>query len=515
VIEFRDSYQEQLYNKVREFINSNNSSLLVSGPPGSGKTFITIHSLLDNFDGKIIVILRTHSQQDHYKKLFQDDFLSIRGIEYHCQIQQVKLHPLRNQLCKWMRLGKHIICQGCRYRLQFMEIPKYKVISFLYSHSAELIKSILENLNDDYILVFDEYHHILPREQTISKHFIQLAGAEYGSEINIWRLPKIVEELSEMKRIGERNWKKMGYSYLLQLTETIEYLKNNGRWFYKAGEEYGYLDDSIYSLVNNDIKKIFISATPLPEIEGLLGYDDIVNMTPRMNALFTVYTGFRFSYKDRGDEKIVKHIRKLLHRLGKYRTVIFFPSYSALKTVYPKLPENFTINPDEFPEKNTLLIAGGRYGEGIDLPSDIEVLTVIGIPYDDPLFRNPYLRELYRYFKLHDVKVRKLLYDYRALLKIIQSFGRGIRDVRQRLLIVLADKRYSYDKWIELFPEWLRNNIDRFEFFNEIDELDEFISRALLFNSEDALQWLKEYRRWKDYNEKYQAPHNSSEGFSS
>lgn len=237
MITFRDELQEKLYSKVKEFINSDKRSLLISGPPGSGKTFITIHSLIDNFNGKIIVILRTHSQQDHYKKLFSDDFLSIRGIEYHCQIPRVKMHPLRNQLCKWMRLGKHTACRGCRYRLQFTEIPKYKVISFLYSHSAELIQNILKNI-DNYVLVFDEYHHILPREQVISKHYLQLASAEYGEIINLDDPENFDEEtLKKMRELGERNWKKLGYSYLLSLVEIIEYLKNRNRWFYKIEED--------------------------------------------------------------------------------------------------------------------------------------------------------------------------------------------------------------------------------------------------------------------------------------
>ncbi len=499
MITFRDELQEKLYNKIKEFIDSEKRSLLISGPPGSGKTFITIHSLIDNFNGKIVVILRTHSQQDHYKKLFGDDFLSIRGIEYHCQIPQVKMHPLRNQLCKWMRLGKHTACRGCQYRLQFMEIPKYKVISFLYSHNAELIQNILKNI-DNYVLVFDEYHHVLPKEQTISKYFIQLASAEYGEELDLNKDSFIEERIKEMKEIGERNWRKVGYSYLLQLVEIIEYLKNKNRWFYRVEDGYAYLDDSIYSLVNNNAKNIFISATPLPEIQGLLNYDSKFNMNYELkNIIFAVYKGFKFSFNERGDEKTIKHIRKLLYCLSKYKSVVFFPSSSALKSVFPRLPEGFTLKVEEFPEKNTLLIAGGKFSEGIDLPKDIEIITIIGIPYDDPLFRNPYLRELFRYFKF-TINTRKILYQYRALLKTIQSFGRGIRDIKQKLIVVLADKRYADEQWLELFPEWLKFNISKFEFFNKIEELDEFILHSLLFNNEEALRWL-ENERWRDYRE--------------
>jgi len=502
VIEFRDEVQKKLYSKIKEFINSDNNTLLVSGPPGSGKTFVTICSLLDNFDGKIVVILRTHSEQDHYAKLFTNNFLPIRGIEYHCKIPQVKMHPLRNQLCKWMRIGKHTICRGCPYRMQFLNIPKYKIRSFLYSHSAELIKSVLESL-EEYIIVFDEYHHVLPKEQVISSAYIKLASAEYGEELKLNISEEFSDEkISEMRKIGERNWKRAGYSYLLSLVETIEYLKSKNRWFYKVDEGYAYLDDSIYSLISNvKIKKIFISATPLPQIERLLRYNDKFTINYQLkNVIFCIYTGFKYSFEERRNEKVIKHIRKLLYYLSKYKSVIFFPSHSALKSVYSKLPENFTTIPSEFPTCNVLLIAGGKYAEGIDLPSDIEVIVVLGIPYDDPVYHNPHLKQLFKYFKLYDVSTRKILYDYRALLKAIQSFGRGIRNVDQRLIIILADRRYTDEKWLELMPEWLRANILKFQFFTEIDE---FIARALLFSENEALKWLEERRKWKDFAKKY------------
>jgi len=66
--------------------------------------------------------------------------------------------------------------------------------------------------------------------------------------------------------------------------------------------------------------------------------------------------------------------------------------------------------------------------------------------------------------------------------------------------VILADNRYTREKWLEYFPEWLKFNISKFEFFNEIKELDEFISRTLLFNNEEALKWLED-KRWRDYRE--------------
>lgn len=80
----------------------------------------------------------------------------------------------------------------------------------------------------------------------------------------------------------------------------------------------------------------------------------------------------------------------------------------------------------------------------VDLPQNLEVITVIGLPYDDPLFHNPYLRELFRYLKFHSVNVRKLLYDYRALPKTVQSFRRGIRNINQRLK---DDQCYLFNKY--------------------------------------------------------------------
>ena len=126
-----------------------------------------------------------------------------------------------------------------------------------------------------------------------------------------------------------------------------------------------------------------------------------------------------------------------------------------------------------------------------DLPRDIEVITIIGIPYDDPLFKNPYLQQLFRYFH-STIQARKTLYDYKALLKVVQSFGRGIRDIRQRTLIILADKRYTNDKWIQLFPQWLKMNISRFRGIDDIQMLDNFIARWIL-GLED-ITWLDEQK---------------------
>ena len=496
-LKFRDEKQKELYSKVKEFVNNDKETLLVTGPPGSGKTFITVHSLLDNFDGKIIVILRTHNQQDHYAKLF-DSFLPIRGIEFYCQVPQVKLHPLKNQLCRWLRLGKYSTCVGCQYRMQFLNIPKYKIISFLYSHSIELIKSILEHLEEKYILVFDEFQHCLPREQVIPSHFVQLASAEYGKEINLNQ--SISEsEIQQMKKVGEENWKRVGYSYLLALTETIEWLRKKGRWFYRVDNGYAYLDDSIYSLINDKkVKKVFVSATPLPEVSELgIQYHDKFHMNYELNTVFVIYIGFKFNFKTRSDPKTTKHIRKLIYALSKYRSIIFFPSNSALKSVLPKLPINFTTEPTEYPMKNTLLIAGGKWSEGIDLPTPPEVLVVVGVPYDDPLPKNPYLRELFRYFKLYNVKVRRVLYDYKAILKVIQSFGRGIRNIQRKLLIILADKRYTNEKMFELFPEWLKNNVHKFVTIDNLEILDKFIARWNL--DLRPVEWLEEVQREKDF----------------
>ena len=220
-------------------------------------------------------------------------------------------------------------------------------------------------------------------------------------------------------------------------------------------------------------------------------------MNYELNTVFVIYIGFKFNFKTRSDPKTTKHIRKLIYALSKYRSIIFFPSSSALKSVLPKLPINFTTEPTEYPMKNTLLIAGGKWSEGIDLPTPPEVLVVVGVPYDDPLPKNPYLRELFRYFKLYNVKVRRVLYDYKAILKVIQSFGRGIRNIQRKLLIILADKRYTNEKMFELFPEWLKNNVHKFVTIDNLEILDKFIARWNL--DLRPVEWLEEVQREKDF----------------
>jgi len=380
--------------------------------------------------------------------------------------------------------------------MQFLNIPKYKIISFLYSHSIELIKSILEHLEEKYILVFDEFQHCLPREQVIPSHFVQLASAEYGKGISLNQFIS-ESETQQMKKVGEENWKRVGYSYLLALTETIEYLNKKDRWFYRVDNGHAYLDDSIYSLINDKkVKKVFISATPLPEVSELgIQYHDKFHMNYELNTIFVVYVGFKFKFETRSDPKTTKHIRKLIYALSKYRSVIFFPSSSALKSVFPKLPKDFTTEPAEYPEKNVLLISGGKWSEGIDLETP-EILCVLGIPYDDPVYRNPYLQQLFSYFKLYNVQVRKVLYDYKAVTKVVQSFGRGIRNPQQKLLVILADRRYISEKIYALFPSWLRYNLEKFKVIDDLSILNEFIVRWNL--NLNAEKWLEEVERERE-----------------
>ena len=467
-ISFRDEYQRRIYDEIIKFINNpEKSTLLISAPPGTGKTYITITALLNNFNGRIVVVLRTHTQQEHYKKILpMEEYLALRGMESFCKIPQVIYHPLKHQLCQWMRrMGK---CKGCLYQYQFIEAKRKRVISLLYSHLSTPLHDLL---NSAEIIIFDEYQNLIPNEKTLNWTVIQLAEAELGSKIDLNSKSSIIKNLATWKELGLKIWSKKGYSYLLELSNILSSLLLKNTWIYKKGENYGYLDVSAYEYaLKLPTKKIFISATPLPEINGLLSYDQIVEITPTLkNVLFLIFDAFSLPYYKRYDKKVREVIIKLVDIVSTYRSAIFLPSKTVKDLLFKKLPSNITEDIKDFmnnTNKSALLIAGGKYSEAIDLPN-LDIITIVGIPYEEPIHINPGLKQLFKYYKLYNVKVRRLFYDYKAILKVIQAIGRGIRRVDQRLLVIFADKRYTEERIFDLFPTWLKSQV-----FLRIDDFD-------------------------------------------
>jgi len=424
----RERFQEEVRRRIARFIGSEERALLVAGPPGIGKTHAVIRAVYEEYPGKVYVVLRTHTQQDHYAKIVpREDYIAIRGIQEHCRVREVRNHPLAHQLCKWMRERG---C-SCGYTEQFSEAGRRRVVSLLYSHLSTAMVSLLRGAR---IVVFDEYHSLLPQERRITYAQLRLAEEEYGRAIRL-EARDVLGRLEEMRARGMEVWAERGYSYLLEVVSVLEQLKKSGSWLYSE------------------------ASPTLP------------------NVKVVIFTGIELPYRKRFDRRARRIVNELVRLLSMYRSVIFLPSEEAKRRLIPRPAPGVTEDVGEFaedPGRSVLLIAGGRWAEGIDLPQP-EVICIIGVPYDEPPFINPALRELYRYLRAKGLRSFTTLYRYRALSKTLQAIGRGLRKLDQRLLVILADRRYADECWREVAPKWFL--VQRFRVVDDLRVLRDYLVR--------------------------------------
>jgi DNA excision repair protein ERCC-2 len=109
-------------------------------------------------------------------------------------------------------------------------------------------------------------------------------------------------------------------------------------------------------------------------------------------------------------------------------------------------------------EGNVLIAPiGGRFSEGIDCPGRINGIYIVGIPFDKVCAKtNAYLNY---YINIYG-QARGRLYGYilPAMKRAAQAIGRGLRDEKDRCVVVLGDERYSTQKLFKLLPDYVREN---------------------------------------------------------
>lgn len=208
---------------------------------------------------------------------------------------------------------------------------------------------------------------------------------------------------------------------------------------------------------------------------------------PREHRKLLIIPQVSTRLRDRADNygKIQSAIEKIVAiKPGNY--FVFFPSFDFLHKVAARLSlPNFEIltQPremrreavEEYLEKlraqsrPTLVLAvqGGVFAEGIDYPGDMLIGAIIvgpALPTFD--FERELLREYY------DSKFGNgfdYAYTYPAMAKVIQSAGRVIRSSRDRGLIVLMDRRFVHQNYLQTMPaDW------------GIDEPERLVSNSIL-----------------------------------
>lgn len=177
----------------------------------------------------------------------------------------------------------------------------------------------------------------------------------------------------------------------------------------------------------------------------------------------------RFRFREKTIKDIEDKIREFLQE-RKGNSLIFFPSYDYLdmfiKNInkefdgYKMLVQEREMNEEdkerfisEFRENNNMVgfaVLGGIFSEGIDLPGDMLIGTVVvGVGYPKISIEREIIKD---YF---EDKGYDYAYIYPGINKVLQAVGRVIRTEEDEGKALLVDDRYLTLKYKSLLPrEW-------------------------------------------------------------
>lgn len=226
---------------------------------------------------------------------------------------------------------------------------------------------------------------------------------------------------------------------------------------------------------------VFFSATlsPGPYFRELLGCKEehldlsLPSPFPRENRLILHIPGVKTTYASRSGyyPAIASYIARIIQEMpGNY--IAYFPSYAFLQAVavflLDQLPRGYELHLQrarmDLAEREDLLkkftgpganiglaVMGGLYGEGVDLPGEMLIGTIIvgpGLPTVSPE------QELIRSYFDEREEGSGFLYAYLipGMLRVIQSAGRVFRTPRDKGLVALIGDRFRQEGYRQLIP---------------------------------------------------------------
>lgn len=192
---------------------------------------------------------------------------------------------------------------------------------------------------------------------------------------------------------------------------------------------------------------------------------------PKENFKLIIAPKISLRYQDRENSKkdVIGYLEKFVEsKKGNY--FIYFPSYAYLEDISTELHfknanmfiqyktmtseeklsflDNFPSNPKE--TNVGLLVLGGAFSEGIDLPDDRLIgVAVVGIGLSSVCHENELIRNYY------DSKEKGHGFDYAyknpGINRVMQAVGRLIRSPTDRGAALLIDDRYLYEDYRKIF----------------------------------------------------------------
>ncbi|WP_276888117.1 ATP-dependent DNA helicase [Anaerococcus lactolyticus] len=242
---------------------------------------------------------------------------------------------------------------------------------------------------------------------------------------------------------------------------------------------------------------IFFSATLSPMtyfVKALAGEESLklrLEMPFNQDHLLILKKNLSTRYRDRNRNLalVAEAINEfVICKKGNY--FIFFPSYSYMEDVAEYYRDNFTndiLNQErimtgesrsEFLNEFTyesnkvgFLVLGGIFSEGVDLIGDRLIGSMIisvgmpGVSKERDLIKYHFDKEGYNGFDYS--------YTYPGLNKVFQAAGRVIRGEEDRGIIYLLDDRYSWQKYMNLFPKHWTNQV----MVNNKQEFEQIINK--------------------------------------
>jgi DNA excision repair protein ERCC-2 len=227
---------------------------------------------------------------------------------------------------------------------------------------------------------------------------------------------------------------------------------------------------------------VFFSATLSPGsyYRELLGCrDEYLDLSlpspfPKENRLFVHIPGIKTTYAARASyyPAVARYIAKVIQQQpGNY--IAYLPSYAFLREVAAsleyELPGGYRLHLQrsgmDMEEREELMqgltgpganiglaVMGGLFGEGVDMPGEMLIGTIIvgpGLPMVSP--QQELIR---RYFAERNDNGFLYAYLIPGMLRVIQSAGRVFRTPADKGLVVLLDDRFRQEGYRQLLPQY-------------------------------------------------------------
>ncbi len=200
---------------------------------------------------------------------------------------------------------------------------------------------------------------------------------------------------------------------------------------------------------------------------------------PKENRFCAAYTGVSTRYEKRDNDRVARRMLSLIGAVvsgkkGNY--ILYFPSYGYMRDIYDrftaKYPSVSTIVQKKdmsysqrrefiefFADDRCVLrvgfcVLGGSFSEGIDLPGDRLIGTVIfGVGLPGISNEQNIIKE---YYDFKGCDGYDFAYTYPGFNNVLQAAGRVIRSENDKGIIIFADERYAEEKYKRMMPERYR-----------------------------------------------------------